>query len=298
MNTWDWARDIFHESINKIIAFLAGRIRKDTPFEDFVNIVVSRFLSTNLGQPDRPKPMSLYPDYKQNIDRLIKIPGWKVLHDQTYKGFVNLVLYDFYIESGCLYPSIPSGTTVRVNRCIKDEQINILAMTEGIPRGEKVFHQSILCKNVAPNSFCCLVPKLQPTTGYQRSVEGLNYQTLINEKYGIELQGFRIRYVAEVLFTEHNQSIRYKSTWQEVSPLLFPLWEPEGGPLACLIEHKKSGLVAFRVYRTEEEMTPHISGRNRRKPGINTQVTIQSPVLDDQDFREQQREIFSILYRM
>lgn len=190
---------------------------------------------------------------------------------------------------------------VTVNRCVKDEQVNVLAMTEGVVWKGKLFHQTILCKNreKVPKEtlFCILVPKAYPSSEFMKSPDGKMYQKQINAKYGPDLAGFRNAYVAQVvkLFGLPNNNA---AMWNEICEKLFPLWDPKEGPYKHIKEHR-SNIVLFRVYETVETVDEYVKDPHLRRPGLldpdGVDIAIGAPVTDDVEFERQQSILEDIL---
>ncbi len=185
---------------------------------------------------------------------------------------------------------------VTVTRCVKDEQVNVLAMTEGVEwRG--LFHQTILCKKVPEDTFCILVPKLWPASYFMKSMVGKGFQSQLKEKYGYNLSRFRNVYVGEVVksFPVPNNSI---DLWLELCPEVFPLWDPAGGPFDKIKQYR-SDIVLFRVYETDTPVDEYIKDIHVRQPALpnpdGVKIEIGAPVVDDDEFRRQQNILERIL---
>ncbi|MBI4288966.1 MAG: hypothetical protein HY671_11120 [Chloroflexi bacterium] len=190
---------------------------------------------------------------------------------------------------------------VIVSRCIEDEQINVVAMTEGVPSNMGPFHQAILCKrrDKVPREtlFCILVLKTESRSLFRRSSKGETNQREISDRYGLSLAKFRNAYLAQVakVFDLPENS---RALWREICPEHFPLWEPIEGPYAHIQEHESS-IVLLRVYETAQTVDKFVKdGRQPRvvDPG-QADIAIVRPVIDDMEFRRRQSVLEDILKR-
>lgn len=180
------------------------------------------------------------------------------------------------------------NTTIQVSHCLKDEQINIRAMTEGINFDNKRFFQTILCKKVVINRWYILVPKVQEKSSFERSEKGKLYQRESNILYGERFDDFPLKYVAKAvdnISLEHvNNTMKF---WSNVCERLFPLWNAQS-PQSHIATHN-SYIVLFRVYETSESLNGHIENRDKRRPSCLRQLPIKeyNPVIDDKEFNDQ-----------
>lgn len=307
----EWSSEFYYRCRDKLAAMQKLHIVNNAPYKDFVNAVIhdalvrSQCIRSSLdnvtaGSGDTSAQHEwLYGVYAKNCDRLATSREWQVFSDgTTFDVFEELLVYDFLLRTDCIYRPLAEGSVVLVDRCLKDEQINIVAMTEGIPVNGECFYQTITCKNPLKypvDKLYFLVPKVTTKSDYQRSIAGLNFQKSINSDYGEELQKFPNVYVAQAVI---DYPVFNRDNPQGSLPLLeqlcqelFPLWEPERGPLAYMQEHSRSSIIAFRVYRTDEDVGKHIKSYRKKVPAVRdggAKATILHTVISDDEFRRQQ----------
>ncbi len=306
----EWLSKFYYRCRDKLAAMQRLQIANGTPYGDFVNAVIYEAL---VGSQSTQKPLDnatvasgntrarhewLYKIYSDNCDRLATSREWQIFAEgTTFNEFKDLLVYDFLLRTGCIYRPLGQGSVVPVARCLKDEQINIVAMTEGIPvKGERLY-QTIICKDPLKypiGELYFLVPKVTTKSDFQRSIAGLNYQKSINSDYGEEVQEFLNVYVAQAIIDypvlDRNEPQRSLAFLKELSQELFSLWEPRLGPLEHMVEHGSS-IIAFRVYRTDADVRKYIKSYRKRVPSVcdaGAEVTAQQPVISDVEFRRQQ----------
>jgi len=223
----------------------------------------------------------------------------------TWDVFAELLVFDFLLKSDCIYKPLAENVAVTVSRCLKDEQINIAAMTKGNKvNSEYHFYQTIIFKDSRKyplGELYFLIPKIQNTSEFTRSIPGIDFQIDINKKYGDELLEFPINYVAQgVINYPLFDRARPESSLGLINTLcqeLFTLWEPRWGPQEHMMEHD-SEIIAFRVYEISEDMRNYIRNYRGRVPSVEggvAQVTIKQPILSEHKFRFQQVELLKIL---
>ena len=186
---------------------------------------------------------------------------------------------------------------ITVTHCIKDEQINVVAMTEGVSwKGQ--FHQTILCKRLPEDVYYILVPKVYSRSQFKKSIVGKGFQRYINDEYGRpDLIGFRNANVAYSVksYWLVNNSV---DLWREICGELFPLWDPEEGPFSHVATYN-SNIVLFRVYETEDSVEKYVENPNVRTPKLinpsGVKITIGKPVIDNTEFLRQQQILENIL---
>jgi hypothetical protein len=304
----EWLSRFYYRCRDKLAATQKLQFAKDTPYKDFVNVVIyyDALVKSQCirSSPDNAAAGSgdtharhewLYEVYAKNCDRLATSREWQIFSDETtFEEFEDLLVYDLLLRTDCIYRPLAEGSVVLIDRCLKDEQINIAAMTEGIPvKGER-FYQTIICKDPQKypiDKLYFLVPKVTTKSDYQRSIAGLNFQKSINSDYGKELRRFPNMYVAQaVIDYQVNEPRRRLPLVEKLCKELFPLWEPAQGPLAHMEEHGSS-IIAFRVYRTAADVRKHIKSYRKRVPAVRdggANVTVLHAVTSDAEFRRQQ----------
>lgn len=306
---------IFYNNSNKLSNMQNKHtlnINANTSYEYFINQILYDKLNKNgcilapinsehiLNQHD-----ILYDVYSKNLDKLENISECQVFVDgTTFDEFESLLAYDFFLKYECIYNFIAEKSSVEVTKCIKDEQINILAMTEGVTSEDGRFYQTVICKRpsqVRVGDFYFLTPKVSYKSEFQKSFKGLNYQSEINNKYGYHLHGFNNNYIAQAVF-EYPMLEEKNHKWtldklKMIKHNIFPLWESEGGPLLHMEEHNSS-LFAFRVYKIAENAASFIKNTGGRIPAVingKAEVTVLHPVLEDEKFRIQQVQLLKVM---
>ncbi len=287
-------------------------INANTSYESFINQILYDTLNKNgcILAPINSEHIQnqhdiLYDVYSKNLDKLENISECQVyVDDTTFDIFESLLAYDFFLKYGCIYDFIPENSSIEVTRCIKDEQINILAMTEGVSSEDGRFYQTVICKRpsqVRVGDFYFLTPKVGYKSEFQKSFKGLNYQSEINNKYGYDLHGFNNCYIAQAVFEypmlEGNNPNGTLYKLKMIKHNIFPLWESEGGPLHHMKEHASS-LFAFRVYKIAENAASFIKNPRERITvviGGEAKVTVLQPVLEDEKFRIQQVQLLKAM---
>ena len=181
---------------------------------------------------------------------------------------------------------------------LKDEQINILAMTKGFQFKNKNFIQTILCKKVQIKKWYILVPKLQKISVFSKSSRGLIVQNLANDFYGDRFEKFPLTYVAysEYLYRLPDNKNTY-NIWEQICTNIFPLWDPIS-PKSHVSGHN-SDIVLFRVYKTNENLESLIENKDGRRPSCKpySYFSIDSPVISDEEFSDQKTILEDILYK-
>lgn len=302
----EWLSKIYYCNRNNIALLDNLMITNNTTYEAFVNQLLVDTLNRNgylqnqsidIVNPSEQHE-KLHDIYLKNFDTLVKNETLKLIaEDTTFDEFESLLVYDFFLQSDCIYTPLTANSIVTVNHCLKDEQINVAAMTLGIPNGKETFYQTIICKNTNQcpvGNIYILVPKVTGSTEFQKSIAGINFQTMINKNYGFELECFKNNYIAQSVT---NYPIHNLNDLEILCKDIFPLWEAKGGPYEHINEHN-SDLVAFRVYKITENLVGHIKNPRSRRPAINNgsvRVNILQPVLDDKRFRYQQVKLLKLL---
>lgn len=282
----EWLSRFYYRCRDKLAATQKLQFAKDTPYKDFVNVVIYDALVKSQcirSSPDnaaagsgdtRARHERLHEVYAKNCDRLAT-SEWQIFSDETtFEEFEDLLVYDLLLRTDCIYRPLAEDSVVLIDRCLKDEQINFAATTEGISiKGER-FYQTIICKDPQKypiGKLYFLVPKVTSKSNFQRSLAGLNYQNSINSDYGKELQRFPNVYVAQAVIgypvLDKNEPRRSLPLLEKLCKELFPLWEPAQGPLAHMEEHGSS-IIAFRVYRTAADVRKHIKSYRKRVPAV------------------------------
>lgn len=302
---------IFAHYFNEIKAHSHFPITSDTTYTSFTNMVLKDiFIRKGFvhhsdivsPQPEIQKNQ-LYEIYFTNFDKLIADPELKHISDTTFEQFTELVLFKYLLENKIIYPPLNNGSQAIISKCLKDEQINIAAMTQGISIKNHHFYQTLLFKNIFKlNEFYCLLPKYTPGTNFQRSIAGINYQTKINSSSGEHMENFPCKYIAQAVFSypvfNENQSTDI-ALLEDITPDLFPLWQPQNGPNKYLQEHINSEVVCFRVYEIQEDLSPSVKNPKARRPTLlNPEyVKIVSPVISDDEFISQQLLLYKYIIR-
>lgn len=230
----------------------------------------------------------------QNTNSLLADPELNYISDTDFEQFTQLVFFKYLLENSIIYSPLKNGTSTTISKCLKDEQINIAAMTQGINNKDHNFYQTLLFKNIFKlKELYCLLPKYTSGTNFQRSIAGINYQVKINSSYGEYLENFPCKYIAQAVFSYPafgNNTDSNIALIDDITPELFPLWQPENGPNKYLQEHMNSELVCFKVYEIEDDLRKFMPNPKARRPTLYAPIDIRivKPIIPDDEFIRQQ----------
>lgn len=185
-----------------------------------------------------------------------------------------------------------------ISGCIKDEQSNIVAMTEGVRYKGKHFHQTILCKNKEIKCWYIFAPKVTLQSDYKLNSFGEMFQSTITSHYGKELQSFKNYYAAYADTSYPVGKNNNLKLWESICAELFPLWEPSS-PDNHIKEHN-SKIMLFRVYKADAIVDNLIKDRKIRLPALKkrlTHINLKDPVINDREFERQKNTLEKILMK-
>ena len=186
---------------------------------------------------------------------------------------------------------------MRVGKILRDEMINIFAMTYGIPEPSGMRYQIFLCKKKAlPEDPFILFPK---KTGpeYLRSEKGVQFSKTIKK---ITYEPKFIAFIDSELMFDIKESI-FKEFYEKG---YFNLWKPSE-PLEYFSGEKRGYLPIFRVFTLKNTIdpnlikhSPNIGGRHVITPLLNEiNVDLSEPVISDSDFKKFREDIEGIIER-
>lgn len=190
-----------------------------------------------------------------------------------------------------------------VSKAIKDEQINVIALTEGYHHIKTRFtHQAITCKvihgRVGENYV--LVPKKTNTSRFDFSTCGRELWDYNHKQFRETGKIFTNKYVAEVV-QKYKVTNNVLKLWEEVCTELFPLWNPENGPYKYCCDAAEQGrnayILLFRVFEVAENVEKYLGyiGGQAAKLKGQFQANKILPVLSDQEFNTQRCLLENIL---
>jgi len=178
--------------------------------------------------------------------------------------------------------------TLKIRQALRDEQINIFMMTEGISAYPK-FAQVFLCKNkVMPNKqkgVYYLLDSKKSSPAFEMSDFGNSIAEQLNAP--------QLKYVARV--DCHLKIYISKDIFADLNSDYFPVWKPEA-PYSYFGGLDMGYLVIFRVYEINDSVDTSllVKGRSGRNPvfglydsdGNQKELTIsiKAPVLKDDEF--------------
>ncbi len=193
-----------------------------------------------------------------------------------------------------------------VNQVHRNEQINIVALCAG--------HQIIVCENeLNLGAYCLLLPMkgikspVKTETGtidrvYGRNNDGKNFQQLITNKWGNELDSFPCKYIAVVekrlRLTSMIENIR--KFWQEIQQEgLFDFWDIESGPVQWAKDRGCQVYVSIlRVYEVDEDLrykVEYMQGWGRPPYFNDSPIEVRAvPVLHEDEFTEKVQKVKKI----
>jgi len=184
-------------------------------------------------------------------------------------------------------------TMVTVDMVLKDEIVNVFAMTYGY-FDFGLEHQIILCKKtpLEPAVPYILIPK-QTLPEFRLSDFGHKYQRFVRRK------DFRTEYIC---YVESNLPIRVDpKLFQELAKEgFFSIWHPEA-PLKYFDDQEEGYLALFKVYRIRKPIKDYLLKKARRaritKTYLNKSVDVEvvESVIPDYDFHTLKRNLLALL---
>ncbi|WP_461205124.1 DEAD/DEAH box helicase family protein [Clostridium sp. DL1XJH146] len=185
---------------------------------------------------------------------------------------------------------------IKIDFALRDEQVNIFAMTKGGLKG-KYSHQIMLCKKskIPANRKIFLLDSKKSKSIFGLSEGGKEYSKLIQDEE-LELQ-----YVAII-----DKQIKIKPSIELFTKIcdrgLFSVWDPKA-PMEYFKDKEEGYLVLFRVGRISEEVSEELlhKGRNGRNFffGLSEKVVseVEEWCIGDREFEGMEEEIVECVER-
>ncbi len=178
---------------------------------------------------------------------------------RTEKFFNDFEIYDDWADI---------EEPLQIVYALRDEKVNIFAMTKGIPYSTYT-HQLILCKKLMLTRLGPFV--LDPKTSkpeFKLSSYGKNYQNQIWE------ENYEFKFIAYV-----DSQIKIKISYSLFEDLeregFFSLWHPEA-PFSYFKDKEEGHLVLFNVFRISNEISESLLKKGRK--GRNFYYALDQPI--------------------
>lgn len=222
-------------------------------------------------------------DLQEHKDNEWFITNFKDVIEYKTRSYYKTRLFEKY-----------SKDKIEIKYALRDERVNIFAMTQGGLPG-RYTNQIFICKKepISENRKIFLLDPKKTTTNYSLSEVGKRYAKRIESMeydysyVGIVESQIKIRVSEEVFKTLYEKD-------------LFPLWEPEA--LYKSFDGKDEGyLVLFRVYKIEGTVDEEVLGKGRIGEecfcGVNgvTERRLVRPVVSDGVFEGMKEKIIKIV---